>query len=82
MIAEYIAHRVERELQVMAALAAGANNIDDVVDEVYQGIDPALRIAAVFQVHTQLIKLRDEGSVILGSGGADRTTAVRLVEGP
>ena len=82
VIAEYIAHRVEREQQIMDGMRAGASTIDDIVDVVYVGLDPKLRMAAVFQVHTQLIKLRDEGWVVLGAGGANGATSVRLEERP
>ncbi len=82
VVAEYIAHRVEREGQVVAAIAGGAATIGDVVDEVYEGLDPALRLAATMQVHTQLIKLEGEGRVSLGAGGAHGATTVELVERP
>lgn len=82
VIAEYISHRIEREQQVLAAIRSGARNIGDVVDEVYAGLDPSLRMAATLQVHTQLIKLRDEGWVVLGEGGVQGATAVELVERP
>lgn len=82
VIADYIAHRIEREQQVLAALHSGAVNIGDIVDEVYAGLDPSLRMAATLQVHTQLIKLRDEGWVVLGRGGAQGATKVQLVERP
>jgi glyoxylase-like metal-dependent hydrolase (beta-lactamase superfamily II) len=82
VIAEYISHRIEREQQVLAALRSGAGNIGDVVDEVYAGLDPSLRMAATLQVHTQLIKLRDEGWVVLGAGGVQGATTVELVERP
>lgn len=82
MIAEYIAHRIEREQQILAALRGGAADINDLVDEVYAGLDPSLRLAAAFQVHTQLIKLRDEGWVVLGEGGVQGATRVELVERP
>jgi glyoxylase-like metal-dependent hydrolase (beta-lactamase superfamily II) len=82
VIAGYIAHRIEREQQVLAALRSGAEDIDDIVDEVYAGLDPSLRMAATLQVHTQLIKLRDEGWVVLGTGGIQGATTVELVERP
>lgn len=82
VIAEYIAHRIEREQQILDAVRAGASTIDDVVDVVYGGLDPALRMAAVFQVHTQLIKLRDAGWVVLGAGGVSGATSIRLGERP
>lgn len=80
VIAGYIAHRLERERQVLAALRSGADSIDAIVDVVYRGLDPALRTAAVFQVHTQLMKLKSEGWVVLSGGGAQGTTTVRFVE--
>lgn len=82
VIAGYIAHRIERERQVLAALRGGAGCIDDIVDVVYEGLVPELRMAAVMQVHTQLQKLVDEGRVALGSGGARGATSAGLVEGP
>lgn len=80
VIAEYIAHRIHREQQVLAALRQGAATIGDVVDVVYAGLDASLRHAAMMQVHTQLAKLRNEGRVSLGPGGAHGATPVGLVE--
>jgi glyoxylase-like metal-dependent hydrolase (beta-lactamase superfamily II) len=80
VINEYIAHRIEREQQVVAALREGAANIGDIVDVVYEGLDPALRLAATMQVHTQLIKLENEGRVSLGAGGVHGATKVDLVD--
>lgn len=82
VIAHYIAHRIEREQQVLKALADGASNLNEIVDVVYVGLDPSLRIAATMQVHTQLVKLRNEGRVSLGLGGADGATTAGLVERP
>ena len=82
VIAEYIAHRIEREQQVLAALGEGAANLGDIVDVVYIGLDPSLRMAATMQVHTQLIKLQSEGRVSLGLGGVHGATTVELVERP
>lgn len=80
VIAEYIAHRIEREQQVLAALHDGASTIGDIVDVVYAGLDSTLRFAATIQVHTQLIKLKSEGQVTLGAGGAHGATEVELGE--
>jgi glyoxylase-like metal-dependent hydrolase (beta-lactamase superfamily II) len=80
VINEYIAHRIEREQQVLAALREGAASIGDIVDVVYEGLDPSLRFAATVQVHTQLIKLANEGRVSLGAGGAHGATEVDLVD--
>jgi glyoxylase-like metal-dependent hydrolase (beta-lactamase superfamily II) len=80
VITEYIAHRVEREQQVLEAIENGATTIGEVVAAVYVGLDPSLALAATMQVHTQLIKLRDEGRVSLGGGGAHMATVVKRVE--
>lgn len=82
VIADYIAHRIEREIQIMVALRAGAASIGDIVDVVYEGLDPTLLMAAAIQVHTQLIKLSNEGRVSLRVGGATGSLAVELVERP
>ncbi len=82
VIAGYIAHRIERERQVLVALAEGAGNIGEIVEVVYAGLAPNLQMAAVMQVHTQLMKLKNEGRVSLGWGGAHGATTVELVEIP
>jgi glyoxylase-like metal-dependent hydrolase (beta-lactamase superfamily II) len=60
-VAEYIAHRNERERQVLDALAAGARSVDDVIDHVYAGLDTRLRFAAGMSVRAHLDKLVAEG---------------------
>ncbi|MET0423768.1 MAG: MBL fold metallo-hydrolase [Actinoplanes sp.] len=55
---EYLAHRRERLAQVEAALAAGADTPEKVVDLVYPEIDPAIRFAAIFSATAQLDYLR------------------------
>ena len=82
VIAEYIAHRLSRERQILDAIRSGAGTIGEVVAGVYEGLAPSLRAAAVFQVHTQLIKLSSESWVVLGSGGAHENTTIQLVESP
>ena len=82
VVESYIAHRIERERQVLAAVGAGADTIGDIVDVVYGGLEQSLRDAATMQVHTQLVKLSNEGRVSLGAGGAHGATTVELVERP
>ncbi|MFD0519541.1 MBL fold metallo-hydrolase [Paractinoplanes durhamensis] len=50
----YLAHRQERLAQVEAALAAGAETPEQVVDLVYPDIDQAIRFAAIFSAKAQL----------------------------
>ena len=56
----YLAHRRERLAQVRAAVAAGADTPDAVVDVVYPDIDPAIRFAAEASAGAQLDYLRRE----------------------
>jgi len=60
----YIRHRIEREDQVLAALALGADSVDDIVSAVYpRNLRRNLRSAAARNVRTHLAKLKEEGRV-------------------
>ena len=50
----YLDHRRERLAQVEAAMAAGADTAERVVDMVYPDIDPAVRFAAIWSAAAQL----------------------------
>jgi glyoxylase-like metal-dependent hydrolase (beta-lactamase superfamily II) len=54
----YLDHRRERLAQVAAAMAAGADTPERVVDAVYPDIEPAIRFAAIFSATAQLDYLR------------------------
>ncbi|MFI5493360.1 MBL fold metallo-hydrolase [Actinoplanes sp. NPDC051859] len=58
--AAYLAHRRERLDQVRAALAAGAETPEAIVDVVYPDIDPGVRFAAEWSARAQLDYLRRE----------------------
>jgi glyoxylase-like metal-dependent hydrolase (beta-lactamase superfamily II) len=59
----YLAHRRDREAQVLAALAAGDRTPAEVVARVYAAVDPALHPAAELSVRAHLAKLAAEGRV-------------------
>ncbi len=63
MIEEYIAHRHEREEQVMAALAEGPAKIPLLVERIYVDTPDELLDWAALQVQAHLVKLRGEGKV-------------------
>lgn len=63
LIDEYIAHRLERERQVVAALGAGATTIPEMRLRIYPDLDERLVRAAEIQLTAHLIKLREEGRV-------------------
>jgi glyoxylase-like metal-dependent hydrolase (beta-lactamase superfamily II) len=56
----YLAHRQDRLTQVRAALAAGADSAEAIVDAVYPDIAPDVRFAAVWSARAQLEYLRRE----------------------
>jgi glyoxylase-like metal-dependent hydrolase (beta-lactamase superfamily II) len=68
-LAEYIAHRADREQQVIDGLTAGATTIGTLVDRIYVGITPGLRGHAGRNVQAHLFKLEDEGRAEQHAGG-------------
>ncbi len=64
-IQEYVAHRVERERQILKVLKNGPARISDLVTTLYadQELHPKLVEAASWQVHAHLLKLKREGKV-------------------
>ena len=60
----YIAHRQEREQQILAALEKGMTDVYDIVKEIYpRNLRKGLKEAAARNVRTHLAKLTDEGRV-------------------
>ncbi len=70
MVEAYIAHREERERQVLQAVIDGADTVGAIVEVVYPGLDGSLVPAAVMQVETQLQKLDRDGRVEFFPDGA------------
>lgn len=58
---EYVAHRLERERLLLAALDAGARSDDDLLDRAWADVGPDLRPVAALSLHAHLDKLREEG---------------------
>jgi glyoxylase-like metal-dependent hydrolase (beta-lactamase superfamily II) len=65
----YLAHRRDREAQVLAALGAGDRTPAEVVARVYAEVDPGLHPAAELSVRAHLAKLVREGRVAADGGG-------------
>ena len=61
LIDEYIAHRLERERQVLEAIAAGDTSVEAMRRRIYPDLDERLHGAAEIQLEAHLIKLREEG---------------------
>ncbi len=58
---EYIAHRLDRETRLLAALARGLRSHDELLDDVWDDAPPALRPAAMLTLEAHLEKLEGEG---------------------
>ncbi len=62
-IEEYIAHRFEREKQILAALEAGAETPEKIAQIVYQNVKPEILPLAVKSVEAHLEKLKSDGAI-------------------
>jgi glyoxylase-like metal-dependent hydrolase (beta-lactamase superfamily II) len=58
---EYIAHRLERERRIVAALDAGARTEDELLAAAWDAIPDGLRLPAAWTLRAHLEKLREEG---------------------
>jgi glyoxylase-like metal-dependent hydrolase (beta-lactamase superfamily II) len=63
---QYIAHRLDRERRLVAALDAGARTVDELLDQVWDDAPAALRPAAAVTLAAHLDKLADEGRLPTG----------------
>jgi endoribonuclease LACTB2 len=61
LLREYIAHRREREEQIVDALRAGEATLDALVARVYRGLKPSLVPLAKESATAHLLKLEREG---------------------
>lgn len=69
VVAGYLAHRLEREAQIVDAVRSGAATVAEVVQRVYADVDPVLHPAAAVSVEAHLHKLAEEGVVDFSGGG-------------
>ncbi|MBV9193311.1 MAG: MBL fold metallo-hydrolase [Solirubrobacterales bacterium] len=63
---EYIAHRLERERRLVAALDGGRRSVDELLDEAWSDAPAALRPAAAVTLAAHLDKLEEEGRLPTG----------------
>jgi glyoxylase-like metal-dependent hydrolase (beta-lactamase superfamily II) len=76
-IAAYLAHRLEREQQILDALRQGALGIPQIIDRIYLGLDPRLKPAAGLSVLAHLLLLAKQNRVA-SSGDPGFTARYRL----
>lgn len=63
---EYIAHRLDRERRLVAALDGGARTVEDLLDAVWDDAPGILRLAAAVTLQAHLDKLDGEGRLPVG----------------
>jgi glyoxylase-like metal-dependent hydrolase (beta-lactamase superfamily II) len=63
---EYIAHRLDRERRLVAALELGARSTDQLLDAAWTEVPELLRPAATVTLAAHLDKLADEGRLPAG----------------
>lgn len=61
LIDEYVAHRQQREQQILQAMLDGARTVEEIVRRVYPALPASLREGAADSVRAHLKKLRDDG---------------------
>jgi glyoxylase-like metal-dependent hydrolase (beta-lactamase superfamily II) len=75
----YVAHRLQRERKLVAALDAGARSIDDLLDAAWDDVPEQLRLAATVTLVAHLDKLEEEGRL---PAGVQRPEWVSTLGGP
>jgi len=63
VISWYLAHRLQREQEILEAIAGGAVSVDSIVETVYSNVDRALHPLAARSVAAHLRKLEQEGRI-------------------
>src|SRR2546422_1604959 len=74
-IEQYIAHRLEREVNILNAVRDGANTAKEIVARVYTDVSPKAHAMAERAVLAHLEKLEEDGLVSETPDGAYRARA-------
>ena len=61
----YIAHRLQREAEILRAVRDGASSVADILEVVYRDVDRSLHPLAVHSVRAHLEKLAADGRVVV-----------------
>ena len=76
----FIAHRLERELQIIDCVAQGYSKIPDMVPVMYTETDPSLYGAAARSVLAAMARLLANGQVVSNEPELSLTAEYRLVD--
>lgn len=78
VIDEYLRHRLDRERQILAAVATGARTVGEIVAVVYAEVDPALHSVAALSVAAHLRKLDAERLLHFTGTGDENSHEARV----
>jgi hypothetical protein len=67
-VGDLVAHRLDREAQVLAAVRRGLSTIPEMVTDLYAAVRIELHRPAGASVLGHLVKLVDDGAVVASSG--------------
>jgi glyoxylase-like metal-dependent hydrolase (beta-lactamase superfamily II) len=73
----YVAHRLDRERRLVAALDAGARSVDALLDAAWDDVPEALRLPATVTLVAHLDKLEEEGRLPSGVQRPDWVSTLR-----
>jgi glyoxylase-like metal-dependent hydrolase (beta-lactamase superfamily II) len=76
---EYVAHRLDRERRLVAALSGGARSVTEMIDAAWDDVPEHLRPAATVTLAAHLDKLETEHRL---PGGVQRPAPFRLTQPP
>jgi glyoxylase-like metal-dependent hydrolase (beta-lactamase superfamily II) len=68
-VEEYVAHRLKRERDILAAVRGGASTAEEVVAHAYTDVHPKMHALAARAVTAHLLKLEEDGLVRRDAGG-------------
>ena len=81
MLDRYLAHRLDRERRLVAALADGLRTVDELLDRVWDDAPASLRLAATATLAAHLDKLDEEGRLPDGRRAPAVAAAGRVAAG-
>jgi len=73
----YLAHRMQRHEEILAAISSGADTVPDIVAVVYADVHPSLHPLAARSVQAHVTLLSDQGRIALAG---DRVVAVPVTD--
>lgn len=75
-VSSFIAHREDREAQIVGHLTEGPRRIADIIPTMYAAYDKRLWYPAAASVYAHVLSMVDDGRVVVDEGGDPKLTSV------